>query len=46
MKKCHGFYIGLTNGLVVDYIESNFSEDSDETPRVQVQAPSACAAAA
>jgi hypothetical protein len=31
----------LTNGLVVVYIEGNFNEDSEETPRVQVQGPSA-----
>jgi hypothetical protein len=44
MPRIVGSYIGSTSGLVVDYIENNFNEDSDETPRIQV--PSASAAAA
>jgi hypothetical protein len=31
---------------MVDYIENSFNEDSDETLRIQVQVPSASAAAA
>lgn len=32
--------------LVVDHVEGNFIKDSEETFRVQVQVPSASAAAA